>query len=73
MRACAEQGAAPIACCEPRYNLLFRYPELELFPSTEADGMGHVVFSPLARGMLTGKYKPGEEPPAGSRAAEYER
>jgi aryl-alcohol dehydrogenase-like predicted oxidoreductase len=49
--------------------LLYRYPERNLFPATEAEGIGNVVFSPLAHGMLTGKYKPGEAPPEGTRAA----
>jgi len=65
-----ELGARPIAVSQPRYNLLYRYPEALLFPTTAEEGIGNVVFSPLAHGMLTGKYKPGEEPPPGSRAAD---
>ncbi len=65
-----ELGARPIAVSQPRYNLLYRYPESLLFPTTADEGVGNVVFSPLAHGMLTGKYKPGEEPPAGARAAD---
>jgi len=63
-------GARPIAVSQPRYNLLYRYPETLLFPTTAEEGIGNVIFSPLAHGMLTGKYKPGEEPPKGSRAAD---
>jgi len=63
-------GARPIGVSEPRYNLLYRYPERNLFPATQAEGIGNVVFSALAHGMLTGKYKPGEAPPAGTRAAD---
>jgi aryl-alcohol dehydrogenase-like predicted oxidoreductase len=63
-------GLAPVAACEPRYNLLFRFPELELFPATADEGIGHVVFSPLAQGVLTGKYRPGEPPPPGTRVAD---
>ncbi|MCK4345280.1 MAG: aldo/keto reductase family protein [Bacteroidales bacterium] len=69
-RVAAEIGARPITVSEPRYNLLYRFPERNLFPATEAEGIGNVVFSSLAHGMLTGKYKPGEEAPAGTRAAD---
>ncbi|MHB9029668.1 MAG: aldo/keto reductase family protein [Candidatus Latescibacterota bacterium] len=69
-RVAKELGARPIAVSEPRYNLLFRYPERSLFPATEAEGIGNVIFSPLAHGMLTGKYKPGEGAPEGTRAAD---
>jgi aryl-alcohol dehydrogenase-like predicted oxidoreductase len=67
-----EIGARPIAVNEPRYSLLYRYPERNLFPATEAEGIGNVIFSPLAHGMLTGKYKPGEGAPAGTRAGNDE-
>lgn len=60
----------PMIVSEPRYNLLFRFPELELFPGTRDEGIGHVVYSPLAQGMLTGKYLPGQPPPPGTRAAD---
>ncbi|MCL4219054.1 MAG: aldo/keto reductase, partial [Candidatus Hydrogenedentes bacterium] len=65
-----EIGARPMAVSQPRYNLLYRYPEQLLFPTTEEEGIGNVVFSPLAHGMLTGKYKPGAAPPEDSRAAD---
>lgn len=65
-----ELGARPIAVSQPRYNLLYRHPETQLFPTTAAEGIGNVTFSPLAHGMLTGKYKPGEDAPAGTRAAD---
>jgi aryl-alcohol dehydrogenase-like predicted oxidoreductase len=67
-----EIGARPIGVNEPRYNLLYRYPERNLFPATQVEGIGNVVFSSLAHGMLTGKYKPGEGAPAGTRAADVE-
>ena len=69
-RVAAEIGARPITVSEPRYNLLYRYPERNLFPATEAEGIGNVVFSSLAHCMLTGKYKPGKEAPEGTRAAD---
>ncbi|MBN1552525.1 aldo/keto reductase family protein [bacterium] len=69
-RVARELGARPIGVSEPRYSLLYRYPERNLFPATQVEGIGNVVFSPLAHGMLTGKYKPGEEAPQGTRAAD---
>ena len=65
----AAMGARPIAVSEPRYSLLYRNHESDLFPVARREGIGNVVFSSLAHGMLTGKYKPGEEAPAGTRAA----
>ena len=65
-----EIGARPMAVSQPRYNLLYRYPEALLFPTTREEGIGNVIFSPLAHGMLTGKYKPGEDAPEGTRAAD---
>lgn len=65
-----EIGARPLRVSEPRYNLLYRYPEAEVFPTTKDEGIGNVTFSPLAHGMLTGKYRPGEEAPPGTRAAD---
>lgn len=71
-KVAAEIGARPIAVSEPRYNLLYRFPERNLFPATNSEGIGNVVFSSLAHGMLTGKYKPGEDAPEGTRAADNE-
>lgn len=55
---------------QPRYNLLDRSIESAIIPASEDCGLGQVVFSPLAQGVLTGKYRPGEAPPAGSRASD---
>lgn len=63
-------GARPIAVNEPRYSLLYRQPEKEVFPTTLSEGIGNVVFSSLAHGMLTGKYAPGQDAPEGTRAAD---
>jgi len=63
------RGFDRLACVQPLYNIVNRDAEVELFPMCQAHGVGVVVYSPLARGVLTGKYKPGEPPPAGSRAA----
>jgi aryl-alcohol dehydrogenase-like predicted oxidoreductase len=67
-----EIGARSIGVSEPRYSLYYRYPERNLFPTTEIEGIGNVVFSSLAHGMLTGKYKPGKSAPEGTRAADDE-
>jgi aryl-alcohol dehydrogenase-like predicted oxidoreductase len=49
--------------------MLWQAPESELFPLCAANGIAQIVWSPLAQGVLTGKYRPGTEPPADSRAA----
>jgi aryl-alcohol dehydrogenase-like predicted oxidoreductase len=54
---------------QPQYSMLWQAPEAEVFPLSEANGISQIVWSPLAQGLLTGKYKPGEEPPSDSRAA----
>lgn len=54
---------------QPIYNMFERYIERGVIEACEQEGMGQVVFSPLAQGILTGKYKPGQAVPAGSRAA----
>jgi 1-deoxyxylulose-5-phosphate synthase len=54
---------------QPQYSILWREPESDVFPLCAANGISQIVWSPLAQGALTGKYRPGEAPPAGSRAA----
>lgn len=54
---------------QPQYSMLWRQPEAEVFPLCAANGIGQIVWSPLAQGVLTGKYQPGEAPPPDSRAA----
>ncbi|MUG96169.1 aldo/keto reductase [Scytonema sp. UIC 10036] len=54
---------------QPQYSMLWRQPEVEVFPLCAANGITQIVWSPLAQGVLTGKYKPGEAPPQDSRAA----
>jgi aryl-alcohol dehydrogenase-like predicted oxidoreductase len=49
--------------------MLWRKPEAEVFPLCAANGIGQIVWSPLAQGVLTGKYQPGQAPPQDSRAA----
>ncbi len=55
---------------QPRYSAVQRDVEREVFPTCAAAGIGQVVFSPLAQGVLSGKYVPGQPPPAGSRASD---
>jgi len=62
-----------IVAVQPLYNLVNRDAEVEMLPLCRAHGLGVVVYSPLARGVLTGKYRPGEPYPEGSRAARGDR
>jgi aryl-alcohol dehydrogenase-like predicted oxidoreductase len=55
---------------QPQYSMLWRVIEAEVIPTCEELGIGQVVFSPIAQGVLTGKYQPGQAPPAGSRATD---
>jgi len=57
---------------QPQYSLLYRVPEREVIPLCKENGISQIVWSPLAQGTLTGKYTPGEAPPAGTRAASRE-
>jgi len=59
----------PLISNQPIYNMLVRYIEKEVLPASERAGLGQVVFSPLAQGILSGKYKPGQPIPSESRAA----
>jgi len=52
---------------QPQYSMLWRGPEVDLIPFCAENGIAQIVWSPLAQGVLTGKYKPGQPPPAGSR------
>ena len=61
-------GVAKFVSSQPQYSALWRGPERELIPLCERNGISQIVWSPLAQGVLTGKYKPGEQPPADSRA-----
>ncbi|HEY9771305.1 MAG TPA: aldo/keto reductase family protein [Coleofasciculaceae cyanobacterium] len=54
---------------QPQYSMLWRKPEAQVFPLCADNGIGQIVWSPLAQGVLTGKYQPGEAPPQDSRAA----
>src|SRR5579872_1566543 len=65
--ALALQGVEKLVSSQPQYSLLWRGPELELIPFCREHGISQIVWSPLAQGVLTGKYKPGQPPPEGSR------
>ncbi|HEU5279202.1 MAG TPA: aldo/keto reductase family protein [Gaiellaceae bacterium] len=54
---------------QPQYSTLYPVPEREVIPLCKENGISQIVWSPLAQGALTGKYRPGDEPPAGTRAA----
>jgi 1-deoxyxylulose-5-phosphate synthase len=54
---------------QPQYSMLWRSPEAEVIPLCEREGISQIVWSPLAQGVLTGKYLPGQLPPQDSRAA----
>jgi 1-deoxyxylulose-5-phosphate synthase len=62
-------GVERFVSSQPQYSMLWRRPEAEVFPLCTAQGIGQIVWSPLAQGVLTGKYQPGQPPPADSRAA----
>ena len=65
-----EMGFDRIISNQPQYNMLWRVIEAEVVPLCAQEGIGQVVFSPIAQGILTGKYAPGAAPPAGSRATD---
>jgi aryl-alcohol dehydrogenase-like predicted oxidoreductase len=65
-------GAEKFVSSQPQYSLLWREPEQEVIPLCAANGISQIVWSPLAQGVLTGKYAPGSPPPQGSRATSEE-
>ena len=69
MRLAGQLGVPGPVVCQPYYNLLNRMPEVEVLPACEHYGIGVTPYSPIARGVLTGKYAPGQPPAEGSRAA----
>ena len=67
--ALAIPGVEKFVSSQPQYSLLYRVPEAEVIPLSAGSGISQIVWSPLAQGVLTGKYRPGEPAPADSRAA----
>jgi aryl-alcohol dehydrogenase-like predicted oxidoreductase len=68
----ADLGLDPIVSNQPQYSMLYRQIEEAVIPVCRALGIGQIVYSPLAQGVLSGKYRPGDRPPAGSRGASEE-
>jgi aryl-alcohol dehydrogenase-like predicted oxidoreductase len=66
----ARELRIPFVSNQPQYNMLWRVIEGEVIPTSLALGIGQIVWSPIAQGVLTGKYQPGQAPPAGSRATD---
>ncbi|MGY4771742.1 aldo/keto reductase family protein [Kribbella sp. CWNU-51] len=66
----ARELRIPFVSNQPQYSMLWRVIEAEVVPASEELGIGQVVFSPIAQGVLTGKYLPGQQPPEGSRATD---
>jgi len=65
---CRQLNVPQPVVCQPYYNLLNRGPEVEILPACHGYGLGVVPYSPIARGVLTGKYAPGQAPAEGTRA-----
>ena len=70
--AVAMAGVEKFVSSQPQYSLLWREPEEEVIPVCAASGISQIVWSPLAQGVLTGKYAPGNPPPEGTRATSAE-
>ncbi|HEY0200221.1 MAG TPA: aldo/keto reductase, partial [Burkholderiaceae bacterium] len=68
VQLCRQAGVPQPVVCQPYYNLLNRQPEVEILPACSHYGLGVVPYSPIARGVLTGKYAPGRPPAPDTRA-----
>ncbi|MDW3849289.1 aldo/keto reductase family protein [Micromonospora sp. BRA006-A] len=68
--ALARELRIPLISNQPQYSMLWRVIETEVVPTSEELGIGQIVWSPMAQGVLSGKYLPGRPPPAGSRATD---
>ncbi|WP_437678227.1 aldo/keto reductase family protein [Sorangium sp. So ce131] len=66
--ALARELKVPFVSNQPQYSMLWRVIEAEVIPASEKVGVGQIVWSPIAQGVLSGKYLPGQPPPQGSRA-----
>lgn len=73
VNVCRALGAPAPVVCQPYYNALNRQPEVEVLPACHHYGLGVATYSPVARGVLVGKYKPGEAPSADTRAGRKDR
>ena len=70
LRIAEQMGFDRIISNQPQYNMIWRVIEAEVIPLCEREGIGQIVWSPMAQGVLSGKYLPGAEPPPGSRATD---
>jgi aryl-alcohol dehydrogenase-like predicted oxidoreductase len=68
--ALAKELGVQLISSQPQYSMLWRVIEAEVVPTCRELGISQIVWSPIAQGVLTGKYKPGQQPPAGSRATD---
>jgi aryl-alcohol dehydrogenase-like predicted oxidoreductase len=66
----ARELRVPLVSNQPQYSMLYRVIEAEVVPTCRGYGIGQIVWSPIAQGVLTGKYRPGQAPPEGSRATD---
>ena len=73
VRVCEELRIPRPVVCQPYYNAMNRQPENDILPACQHYGIGVVPYSPLARGVLTGKYQKGVEPPAETRAGRKDK
>jgi aryl-alcohol dehydrogenase-like predicted oxidoreductase len=73
VRVCGELHVPRPVVCQPYYNAMNRQPENDILPACQHYGIGVVPYSPLARGVLTGKYAPGSAPPADTRAGRNDK
>ncbi|MEP7023282.1 MAG: aldo/keto reductase family protein [Actinomycetota bacterium] len=67
LKIAGEMGLDRIVSSQPQYNMIWRVIEAEVVPLCEREGIGQIVWSPIAQGALTGKYRAGADRPAGSR------
>jgi aryl-alcohol dehydrogenase-like predicted oxidoreductase len=70
LRIAGQMGFDRIVSNQPQYNMIWRVIEAEVVPLCAKEGLGQIVWSPMAQGVLTGKYRPGSPPPPGSRATD---
>jgi aryl-alcohol dehydrogenase-like predicted oxidoreductase len=68
--ALARELKIPLISNQPQYSMLWRVIESQVVPTCQREGISQIVWSPVAQGVLTGKYLPGQAPPAGSRATD---
>ena len=73
LNLCSDEGFYAPKSSQPQYNAIQRDWETDLFPLCASNGIGQVCFSPLAEGVLSGKYRPNQAPPEGSRAGDVKQ